>query len=214
MPKSSPGRGRGRASGAWRLFRPQGCEWQRGRGRGRGRRDEDGVEQEEEGEGGVASATGGGAGSRKWAAAWWMCSGEREKRRSGGRSGEGEGDSGEGGARLQGEGPGEEWAELWQRRFTGVQILEALGRHDDGQRDRSSGTESERQWRLGGGGGGAGGEGRGDGGVTGALGGRRGAGAGRGRWLGGYSSSCRGGLAGVYSCQQPLSTNEREREYK
>jgi len=43
---------------------------------------------------------------------------------------------------------------LWQRRRTGVQTREALGRHEDRQRDRSSGTDSERQWRLGGGGGG------------------------------------------------------------
>lgn len=42
---------------------------------------------------------------------------------------------------------------LWQRRLTGVQILEALGRQGVRQRDRSSGTDRERQWRLGGGGG-------------------------------------------------------------
>ena len=42
---------------------------------------------------------------------------------------------------------------LWQRCLTGVQTLEALGRHVERQQDRSSGTESERQWRFGGGGG-------------------------------------------------------------
>lgn len=45
---------------------------------------------------------------------------------------------------------------LWQRRLTGIQILEALGRQGVRQRDRSSGTDRERQWRLGGGGGGGG----------------------------------------------------------
>lgn len=45
---------------------------------------------------------------------------------------------------------------LWQRRFTGVHTLEALGRQAERHRDRSSGTDSERQWRLGGGGGGGG----------------------------------------------------------
>lgn len=43
---------------------------------------------------------------------------------------------------------------LWQRRLTGVHILEALGRQGLRQWDRSSGTDRERQWRLGGGGGG------------------------------------------------------------
>lgn len=43
---------------------------------------------------------------------------------------------------------------LWQRRLTGVQILEAPGRQGLRQWDRSSGTDRERQWRLGGGGGG------------------------------------------------------------
>ena len=42
---------------------------------------------------------------------------------------------------------------LWQRCLTGVQTREALGRHVERQQERSSGTESERQWRFGGGGG-------------------------------------------------------------
>lgn len=41
---------------------------------------------------------------------------------------------------------------LLQSRLTGVQILEAVGRHVE----RSSGTDRERQWRFGGGGGGGG----------------------------------------------------------
>lgn len=45
---------------------------------------------------------------------------------------------------------------LLQSRFTGVQILEALGCHVDRHRERSSGTDRERQWRFGGGGGGGG----------------------------------------------------------
>lgn len=45
---------------------------------------------------------------------------------------------------------------LWQRRLTGVQTLEALGRQVERQRDRSSGTDRERQWRFEGGGGGGG----------------------------------------------------------
>lgn len=49
---------------------------------------------------------------------------------------------------------------LWHRRFTGVQTFEALGRQVYRQRDRSSGTDSERQWRLGGGGGGGGAPGK------------------------------------------------------
>lgn len=43
---------------------------------------------------------------------------------------------------------------LLQSRFTGVQILEAVGFHAERQRDKSSGTDRERQWRFGGGGGG------------------------------------------------------------
>lgn len=43
---------------------------------------------------------------------------------------------------------------LWQPRFTGVQTLDALGCQVERHRDRSSGTERERQWRFGGGGGG------------------------------------------------------------
>lgn len=43
---------------------------------------------------------------------------------------------------------------LWQPRLTGVQTLNALGCQVERQRDRSSGTERERQWRFGGGGGG------------------------------------------------------------
>lgn len=43
---------------------------------------------------------------------------------------------------------------LWQPRFTGIQTLDALGCQVERHRDRSSGTESDRQWRFGGGGGG------------------------------------------------------------
>lgn len=42
---------------------------------------------------------------------------------------------------------------LLQSRFTGVQIFEAVGCHVERQRDRSSGTDRDRQWRFGGGGG-------------------------------------------------------------
>lgn len=42
---------------------------------------------------------------------------------------------------------------LWQPRLTGIQTLDALGCHVERHWDRSSGTERERQWRLGGGGG-------------------------------------------------------------
>lgn len=45
---------------------------------------------------------------------------------------------------------------LLQSRLTGVQILDAVGCHMDRHRDRSSGTDRERQWRFGGGGGGGG----------------------------------------------------------
>lgn len=45
-------------------------------------------------------------------------------------------------------------APLWEPRVTGVQTLEALGCQLVRHRDRSSGTERERQWRFGGGGGG------------------------------------------------------------
>lgn len=41
---------------------------------------------------------------------------------------------------------------LLQLRFTGVQILDAAGCHVE--RERSSGTDRDRQWRFGGGGGG------------------------------------------------------------
>lgn len=41
---------------------------------------------------------------------------------------------------------------LLQLRFTGVQILDAVGCHVE--RERSSGTDRDRQWRFGGGGGG------------------------------------------------------------
>lgn len=43
---------------------------------------------------------------------------------------------------------------LLQSRLTGVQIFDAVGCHADRHRDRSSGTDRERQWRFGGGGGG------------------------------------------------------------
>lgn len=43
---------------------------------------------------------------------------------------------------------------LWQPRLTGVQTLDALGCQVERHRDRSSGTERDRQWRFGGGGGG------------------------------------------------------------
>lgn len=42
---------------------------------------------------------------------------------------------------------------LWQPRLTGVQTFEALGCQVERHRDRSSGTERDRQWRFGGGGG-------------------------------------------------------------
>lgn len=42
---------------------------------------------------------------------------------------------------------------LWQPRLTGVQTFDALGCQVERHWDRSSGTESERQWRFGGGGG-------------------------------------------------------------
>lgn len=42
---------------------------------------------------------------------------------------------------------------LWQPRLTGVQTLDALGCQVERHRDRSSGTERDRQWRFGGGGG-------------------------------------------------------------
>lgn len=44
----------------------------------------------------------------------------------------------------------------WQPRLTGVQTLDALGCQVERHRDRSSGTERDRQWRFGGGGGGGG----------------------------------------------------------
>lgn len=43
---------------------------------------------------------------------------------------------------------------LWQPRMTGVHTFDALGCQVERHRDRSSGTDSERQWRFGGGGGG------------------------------------------------------------
>lgn len=43
---------------------------------------------------------------------------------------------------------------LWQPRFTGVQTLDAQGCQLERHRDRSSGTERDRQWRFEGGGGG------------------------------------------------------------
>lgn len=43
---------------------------------------------------------------------------------------------------------------LWQPRLTGIQTLDALGCQVERHRDRSSGTERDRQWRFGGGGGG------------------------------------------------------------
>ena len=42
---------------------------------------------------------------------------------------------------------------LWQPRLTGVQTFDALGCQVERHRDRSSGTERDRQWRFGGGGG-------------------------------------------------------------
>lgn len=42
---------------------------------------------------------------------------------------------------------------LLQSRFTGVQILDAVGCQVERQRERSSGTDRDRQWRFGGGGG-------------------------------------------------------------
>lgn len=43
---------------------------------------------------------------------------------------------------------------LLQSRFTGVQIFDAEGCHMERHRERSSGTDRDRQWRFGGGGGG------------------------------------------------------------
>lgn len=43
---------------------------------------------------------------------------------------------------------------LWLPRLTGVHTLDALGCQVERHRDRSSGTERDRQWRFGGGGGG------------------------------------------------------------
>lgn len=43
---------------------------------------------------------------------------------------------------------------LWQPRLTGVQTFDALGCQVERQRDKSSGTDRERQWRFEGGGGG------------------------------------------------------------
>lgn len=40
---------------------------------------------------------------------------------------------------------------LWQSRLTGVHTLDALGCQVERHRDKSSGTERERQWRFGGG---------------------------------------------------------------
>ncbi len=102
---------------------------------------------------------------------------------------------------------------LWHRRFTGVQTLEALGRQVYRQRERSSGTDSERQWRLGGGGGGGGGPGK-DRSVTEVLGvcgqfraspsGRWLSGGPRGTGPGGkleLSTPCRLAFEGGQSCQ-------------
>lgn len=199
----------------------QGCEWQRGSAGCRSRLEEEGVLQAEVGDGDragcsmleqpyVRAEAGEGRGGRSTTEAFWICTGEREKRRCSNEweiRGAGEEEQEEGEAKeaeqapfnlsqgshgkLHGSGESEDSAKLkkvgledefrdeevkeelgpqsgkelapepeldapppWLPRLTGVQTLDALGCQVERHRDRSSGTERDRQWRFGGGGGG------------------------------------------------------------